>query len=241
MSTPIIETLVPEGILVDRFQLFAAGVNRTTIDYWLRKHQLQQVTRGVYRRPGSAFQWECVVHSLLGMGVACRVAARSALWWHGLVVEQSTPPEIILARLVPLPGWLKRLESIARFRPWHGRPFESLSDSAVTSFSFGTQNRSIPISTPELALLEWLVEIHNETEFQLVDHVFSSGYRWDIKRLKNLLTICPHQKARQLCLWFAEHNHLDLNLPNLDLGCGKIAIVKNGVFDKKYRMTVPRI
>jgi hypothetical protein len=110
-----------------------------------------------------------------------------------------------------------------------------LPPSAVTSFPFGTWDWPIPLSTPELALLEFLAEIHSEPEFCLADQVFGfvNG-----EHLKELLVAFPHFKARRLCLWFARRHGLDL--PQLDLGRGKIAVVKNGVFDKALNITVPR-
>ena len=61
----------------------------------------------------------------------------------------------------------------------------------------------------------------------------------DGERLKELLVAFRHFKARRLCCWFAKRHGLDL--PPLDLGRGKIAIVKNGVFDKAFSITVPRM
>jgi hypothetical protein len=136
MLQNVIDLTVPEGVLVDRFQLRAAGLRPTQIDYCVRQCQLQSVAKGVYRRPGPPLKWECVVHSLVNMGIPCRVASISALYRHGLV--EQAPPEIVLARLVPFPKWLKRLEGIARFRAWRGCSPNGLPESAVTDFPFGT-------------------------------------------------------------------------------------------------------
>ena len=230
-----IDLVAPDGVLVDRFQLRSAGLSPTQIDYCVRKGKIQSVASGVYRRPGLTLKWPCMVYSLIRMGVPCHVASVSALQHHGLADQKIvTSSEIVLARLVPFPIWLKRLD--ARFRSWRGRLAEGLPGSAITSFSFGTWDWPIPISTPELALLEYLVEIHSEPEFHLADRVFRLV---DFERLKELLIDFPHFKARRLCFWFAKRHGFDL--PPLDLGRGKIAIVKNGVFDKAFSITVPRM
>ena len=233
----ILDLVVPDGVLVDRFQLRAAGLNQTKIDYCVRTFKLQSVVSGVYRRPGPPLKWPCVVHSLVKMGIPCRVASLSALQHHGFVDQKIvTPSEIVLARLVPFPKWLKRLGAIARFRAWRGRSPDRLPGFAITSFPFGTWDWPIPISTPELALLEFLAEIHSEPEFHLADQVFRSV---DFERLKELLIVFPHFKARRLCSWFAKRHGFDL--PELDLGHGKIAVIQNGVFDKVFSITVPRM
>jgi len=230
-----IDLVAPDGVLVDRFQLRSAGLTPAQIDYCVRKGKIQSVASGVYRRPGLPLKWPCMVYSLIRMGVPCHVASLSALHQHGLVNQKIVSlSEIVLARLVPFPKWLKRLD--ARFRSWRGRLVEGLPSSAITSFSFGTWDWPIPISTPELALLEYLVEIHNKSEFYIADQAFGLI---DFERLKELLIVFPHFKARRLCLWFAKRHGLDL--PPLDLGRGKIAVVKNGMFDKALGMTVPRM
>jgi len=234
MLQNIIDLVMSEGVLVDRFQLRSAGLSQTQIDYCVRKGKLQSVVSGVYRRPGLPLKWPCVVYSLVKMGIPCRMASVSALHQHGLVDQP--PSEIVLARLVPFPKWLKRLDAIARFRAWHGRLSEGIPESAMTSFPFGTWDWPIPLSTPELALLELLAELRQESEFSIADQVFRSV---DLERLKALLAVFPHFKARRLGLWFAKRHGLDL--PSLDLGRGKIAIVKNGVFDKTWGITVPRM
>jgi hypothetical protein len=238
MLQNILDLAMPEGVLVDRFQLRAAGLSQTQIDYCVCKCKIQSVAKGVYRRPGPPLKWQCVVHSLVKMGIPCRVASVSALQKHGLVDQKNvTPSEIVLARLVPFPKWLKRLDAIASFRSWRGCSPEGLPESAITSFPFGTWDWPIPVSTPELALLELLAEIHSEAKFHIADQVFRSV---DFKRLKELLVVFPHYKARRLCLWFAQrHGHIDL--PQLDIGYGKIAVIKNGVFDKALGITVPRM
>ena len=233
MLQNIVDLMVPEGVLVDRFQLQSAGLRPSQIDYCIRKDKLQSVVKGVYRRPGPPLKWQCVVHSLVNMGIPCRVASVSALYQHGLIDQP--PSEIVLARLVPFPKWLKQLEAIARFRAWHGCSPDGLPESVITVFPFGTWDWPIPLSAPELALLEFLTEIHSESEFALADQVFRSV---DLDCLKELLIVFSQFKARRLCLWFAKRHGVDL--PPLDLGRGKIAVVKNGVFDKTLGITVPR-
>ena len=238
MLQKIVDLAVPEGVLVDRFQLRAAGLSQKQIAYCVCSCKIQSVVKGVYRRPGPPLKWQCVVHSLVKMGIPCRVASLSALQHHDLVDQKIvSPSEIVLARLVPFPRWLKRLDHIARFRSWRGWFSDGLPESAITSFPFGTWDWPIPVSTPELALLELLAEIHSESEFHLADRVFRSV---DFERLKELLIDFQHYKARRLCLWFAKR-HGRFDLPKLDLGCGKIAVVKNGVFDKAFDITVPRM
>ena len=79
MLQNILDLVVPESVLVDRFQLRTAGLSQKQIDYCVQTFKLQSVVKGVYRRPGPPLKWPCVVHSLVKMGIPCRVASVSAL------------------------------------------------------------------------------------------------------------------------------------------------------------------
>ena len=199
-----IETHVPEGTIVDRSWLRENGINRSMIDYCLRKQKLVSVVRGVYRRPGvigpfassAPLKWQGVVYSLAVASHIRHVAARTALRQHGILPwPKSVRPEIVLARIISLPGWLGRLDMIANFRPWRGRPIDTLPEDAVTTFPFGTWDWPIPIATPELALLELLAEAD---DLGLAEQALKSSYAWDWDRFDHLLALMPGRKVRRL-------------------------------------------
>ena len=60
--------------------------------------------------------------------------------------------------------------------------------------------------------------------------------------LQQLLEDCKSIKVKRLFLFMAEkagHSWLeDLDLSKIDLGRGKRSIVKNGVFNSKYQITI---
>ena len=62
-------------------------------------------------------------------------------------------------------------------------------------------------------------------------------------QVQKLLEDCSSIKVKRLFLYLAEkanHNWVKhLNTERIDLGSGKRSIVKNGVYDSKYKITVP--
>ena len=62
--------------------------------------------------------------------------------------------------------------------------------------------------------------------------------------VQHLLEVCNSIKVKRLFLYMAEkQNHFwfeQLNQDKIDLGRGKRSIVKKGVFNKKYQITVPK-
>ena len=59
-----------------------------------------------------------------------------------------------------------------------------------------------------------------------------------------LLEKCNSLKVKRLFLYMSEKNNHDwlknLNIKKIDFGSGKRVIVKNGVFNNKYNITVPK-
>jgi hypothetical protein len=62
--------------------------------------------------------------------------------------------------------------------------------------------------------------------------------------VQNLLEGCTSVKVKRLFLYLAEKaNHSwvkYLNMDKIDLGSGKRSIVKNGTYNSKYRISVPK-
>jgi len=59
-----------------------------------------------------------------------------------------------------------------------------------------------------------------------------------------LLICCKQVKAKRLFLWFSDrHDHAwlkEMETKNIDLGRGKRMLVKSGVFDAAYQITIPK-
>ena len=64
------------------------------------------------------------------------------------------------------------------------------------------------------------------------------------KLVQRLLEECKSIKVKRLFLFMADSSNHDwvkeLNIEKINLGSGKRVVVKNGVLDKKYKITVPR-
>jgi hypothetical protein len=62
-------------------------------------------------------------------------------------------------------------------------------------------------------------------------------------KVQELLEDCKSIKVKRLFLYMAEkagHDWLEtLNLSKISLGTGKRAIIKNGVYNAKYQITIP--
>jgi hypothetical protein len=116
-------------------------------------------------------------------------------------------------------------------------------DSKKAYSEYRYKEFDITISSPERAALEMLYYVPSKQGFdealKIMEGLF--GLRPDL--VQELLEQCRSVKVTRLFLYMAEklqHPWFSkLNLKSVDLGSGKRVIVKGGVLDKKYKITVP--
>ncbi|MBM7485183.1 hypothetical protein ACVWWI_001492 [Bradyrhizobium sp. USDA 3686] len=101
----------------------------------------------------------------------------------------------------------------------------------------------LTVSSPERALLELLDELPNSESFHQVDMLVEGLRNLSPRKLQKLLDDCRSVKVKRLFFWFADrHNHSwlkQIDRDTVDLGKGKRMLVKGGMLDPKYLITVP--
>lgn len=241
-----LESCLPEGQVVDRKWLEQKGFKRPLVDYYLRSGALEAVARGAYRRPGPPLKWEHVVYSLQALGYPVHVGGRSALEFAGLAhyLPVGGGRRVALYGAGRWPAWVDRLAEGHRLERHHPKLFAALPDGATTSRPFGHWDWPIRYATPELAFLELFAEVATVTDFQVADEMFAAAATLRPERVRALLLACTHIKAKRLFLWFsARHRHPwypVLDTTGVDLGRSKRMIVRGGVLDRQFQITVPR-
>lgn len=241
-----LETCLPEGQVVDRNWLKAKGFERPLIDYYLRTGALVAVARGAYRRPGPPLKWEHVVYSLQALGYPVHVGGRSALEMQGLAhyLPVGEGRRVALYAVGRWPAWVARLADAHRLERHNPKLFAVLPDGATTARPFGHWDWPIHYATPELALLELFAQTATVTDFHVADELFAAAATLRPALVRTLLLACTHVKAKRLFLWFSARHRHDwssvLNTKGVDLGRSKRMIIRGGVLDRQFLITVPR-
>ena len=105
-------------------------------------------------------------------------------------------------------------------------------------------NFEIEISVSELAALELLYLVPKFHYLEEADEIFTSLSNLNAEVLQSILERCDSVKVKRMFLFLAEkHNHNwleELNTERIYLGMGKRVIVKGGVFNNKYNITIPK-
>jgi hypothetical protein len=240
-----LDSVLWDGLLVDRKWLKDKGFNRPAVDYYLRSEKLEAVARGVYRKSGPPLKWQSVVYSLSELGYPIHVGHMTALAYHGFqhFLALGDGAEICLYSEKNLPAWIHAELVKHVFLDMPRNPFAG-SQTGIVEVPFGTWDWPISYSTPERAFLELLGTLSNADQIQSAKILFEGAANFRPALIQTLLEECRQVKAKRLFLWLAReqkhvwYGHIDRS--KIDLGTGKRQIAKGGMLDEEYLITVPR-
>jgi hypothetical protein len=240
-----LDSVLSEGLLVDRKWLKERGFDRPAVDYYVRSGKIEAVTHGVYRKPGPPLKWQNVVYSLSELGYYLHVGHKSALSYHGYshYLALGGNSGICLYCEPHLPKWVKTLNTSHEFIDMPRNPFKG-SETGIEKVSFGTWDWPILYSTPERAFFELISSVTTSEEIKTIGLMMEGAVNLRPALLQRLLEECRQVKAKRLFLWIGrEQNHgwyAHLDQRRIDIGKGKRQIVKGGILDMEYLITVPR-
>ncbi len=244
--TKMILEKIPDGLLITRQKLKEIGFRKPAIDYLLRSGKLTSISRGVYRKPGPPLKWEHFVYSAIQLGHDVHVGGRSALDSLGFAhyLPLGGLQQIHLYCEGKLPSWLTTLKKPVQIVSHQLKIFKNLPAAAITERPFGHWDWQIPYASIELALLELLNDVRDESDFRMADTYFEAATTLRPKLLNQLLPACKMVRVNRLFLWFTKRHNLQyldsLNLSEINLGNGKRMIVRGGTLDKEFQITVPK-
>ncbi len=226
---------------------FGSWLNKNGISYSLQRHYrnsqwLTAIDDGVMYRTGE----KATLFSALScynsqLNKKFHIGAVSALEMRGFAHYVPLGRKTIVIycpRGEWFPKWLSEYD-------WGVDILKKYSEYSETGISSINENNfEVSVSLPERAFLESLnlaPKYYNLTDlYQIMEML--NGLRPNL--LQQLLEENNSVKVKRLFLYMAEkagHSWFnDLNLERIDLGKGKRSNVKDGVYDPKYQITIPR-
>jgi len=223
-----------------------SGVDHKSASYHSGEGKLSRLGSGAYVRPSDEVRWQGGLYPLqTQLSLTVHVGARSALELLGLshYLPMGKKPLIFLVsdKKEHLPAWFTRHEWDARINHRCLSLFTGIPETASTSLDCG--GFTVKASSAERAIMETmsLARTNHEIEHS---HTLMEGLitlRPDV--VQELLTACTSVKVKRLFLWSAETSEhawfSRLDPSKVDLGKGKRQIYQGGVYDQKYKMTIP--
>jgi len=241
---------LPDGLFVDAAWLQRHGYYSSLRAKYTSHGWLEQIARGVYRRPfantSKTTRWQQAAISLqMLLDLPFTVGARTALELQGFAHYLTAGTrEVHLYGPRERPGWTSKLKLDAPFIFHNAARLFKTSQSGLTQQAWGQWDWPLILSSPERAILELLDEVPASETFHQVDMLMEGLRNLSPRRLQTLLAECRSVKVKRLFLWFAERHNPPwlkaISPKKIDLGAGKRMLVRGGILDPKYQITVPR-
>lgn len=242
---------MPEGFIVTRQWLSQNGLGRHAIDNLVKSGQLKIVANGVYSRGEVVTTWEVVVYALQQFKkLDCVVGGLTALELHGLAhyIPLSKNQIVRLYCQRPLPKWINNFsQGITFTRHNSGENFSTEKKNIelfTTTTKWRMSSHALITSTPERAMLEVLSDVPDKISFDHANELMQGMTAFVPRVVQSMLEQCSSVKCKRLFLLLAERNHHQwfshIDFSKIDLGVGNRMLVKGGVLDKKYRITIPK-
>ncbi|MGZ3745197.1 MAG: type IV toxin-antitoxin system AbiEi family antitoxin domain-containing protein [Pseudobdellovibrionaceae bacterium] len=241
----------PDGRINSSLWLKSEGYGANFIQKYKNNNWIEVVGTGAYKKSGDEVTWasglECLQKQLrsevyVGGKTAIELAGRAQY-----LKMKETKVVMLSNKKEALPSWMKNHD-------WNVELDYKVKNLFKTNLAFGEKlngfttrevdRASITISSPERAYLEYLDELPESASYAESKELMENLITLRPSVVQNLLENCTSIKVKRLFLHFAEKvNHpwyKKINQKKIDLGVGKRVVLKNGVFDKKFNITVPK-
>ena len=230
---------MPEGVPLFFEYLHKQGFSAQLLYKYVQNGWLEKVAGGVYKTKGKDLAPLMIIKAIQEqLGWPFYIGAQSALQLQGKVQTLTFRNTYLV--FVPsrcrVSLWLKNLGS---FRFIKANLFNGGLSGLVAFEESGPK-----ISVPERALLEMAALVPKDAEYSEIIANMELTPNLRARLVQSLLEECSSVKAKRIFLHVAEtQNHRwvsKLDLKRVDLGSGPRQIVKNGVYNKKFQIYLPK-
>ncbi len=237
--------MLPEGVVVPASWLAEQGYSMQLLYQYTKSGWLKKTSRGSYIIGDANPSWQGAVLGLQKLGhESFHIGGLTSLNLQGYAhyLPFSEVQTIYLYGTQNIPAWFKNIKLEQEFRVMKKPFFIHLGLKSIPS---NIKDWEIVVSTPERAILELLYQVKPDgLGFEFTAEIFEGLTTLRPTLLSELLSICGNIRVKRLFLFLAKYfNHpwvKHIKTDDLELGTGRMQIVKNGVFDNEFLITVPK-
>lgn len=210
---------------------------------------LEKVGNKLYKRSGKNFGWHDIVSALqqqlvLPLHIGGKTALQLLGKSHYVLMQDFSRINLYAGQKVSLPSWLNNVAGCSTtFKVHQTELFDKNFNKGIVKREFN--GFELQFSAPERAILELLAGVPKESTYEEAFLLMGNLPQSRPKIAQSLLENCNSIVAKRLFLHLAEkcqHEWLkELDIKNITLGSGKRKIGAGGIFDAKYKISVPRI
>lgn len=234
----------PHGTVFLSAWLVEQGYSYELLRKYKESHWLTAIGSGAMIRTGEEVGYEGALYSIQKqLGLKIHLGGQTALSVLGRVHYLNLDPKqvfLFCQRNTKLPGWFLN-------RDW-GVEIKQINTSFLPPYIEVTdveqKNFSIEVSNSERAILEYLYHVPKLHSFMESHELMEGLNNLRPNKVQSLLEQCSSIKVKRLFLYLAEKSNHSwfsfIKTNTLDLGHGKRAFLKGGVYVPKYKITVPK-
>lgn len=220
------------------------GISRNLQKVYRKNGWLETMGSGAFKRSGEPVTWQGGLYAIQQQAkLPIHAGALTALSMQGLAHYFRMTEETVFLfspRQTILPRWFKNYA-------W-GYPVHQIKTSLLPEEPgltlYEEKNFSITISTPERAILECLYLAPSKLDLVECYHLMEGLSNLRPKLVQELLEQCTSVKVKRLFLFMAskaQHQWLTfVDQQKIDVGKGDRSIVKGGVYNSDFRISVPK-
>jgi predicted nucleotidyltransferase len=240
-------TAWPQGTVAVSRWLEAQGAYQQLVHEYEKSGWIQRIGQGAYVRAGDSVEWTGGLHALQEqMQLPVHAGAKTALqmqgYAHFLPMGKGGTVSLFGAPGTRLPAWFRQYDWGVALRYATTKLFAGDPDAGLTKKELGKFD--VTVSAPERAIMEVLYLVPAEESFEEAGLLMEGLTALRPRMVQSLLEQCRSVKVKRLFMFLAEAcNHAwvkKLDLSKVDFGKGKRMLVRNGKFNSKYNIYVPR-
>jgi hypothetical protein len=239
-------TTWPQGTVYLSSHLNERGIGYDLQRLYKKSGWIASIGQGAVVRTGDEVAWQGAIFALQQQAeLKIHVGAKTALTVHGyahFVHLAKEKIQLFGVQKSKLPTWFLKHNWGSKVEFHRSSLFGNNTQVGLQKQSYNTFE--ITVSSPERAILELLDLVPQSETFNESALIAESLSTLRPKLLEQLLSSCTSVKVKRLFLYLADkqaHAWLKkIDLSQIDLGKGDRQIVKGGVYDPKYRITVPQ-
>jgi len=238
----------PSGTVAVTPWLESEGIYHQLVADYERHAWLERIGHGAFIKAGDQVGWQGALYAIQKhLHLPLHAAGKTALGLQGHVhfVPTGAGSSIFLFSplQLKLPLWFKKQEWDGVIQHIRTNLFSGDKDLGLTQKNIGTFD--IQIASRERASLELLYLVPAQQSYEEAKQLLEGLRTLRPELVQKLLEHCRSIKVKRLFLHLAELTTQpwfpELNTSKIDLGKGKRVIGKGGVFDPKYKISVPKL
>lgn len=237
--------MLPEGVVAPASWLAEQGYSMQLLYQYTKSGWLKKTSRGSYIRGDSKPSWQGAVLGLQKLShEPFHIGGVTSLNLQGYAhyLPLNNSQIIYLYGTQKLPAWFKNIKLEQEFYIMKKPYFKTIGLKSIPS---NTKDWEMVISSPERAIMELLYQVKPDgLSFEFAAEIFEGLTTLRPSLINELLGMCENIRVKRLFLFLTSYfNHpwaKHIKKESLELGTGRMQIVKNGVFDNEFLITVPK-